>query len=144
MAFRYNEDFEFFRELFGNYYNESYFDFRSPEIKRLEFNKLRNDVFKLLTNKYGLTCRLNFKNICDDNSGYVVDHLIPLSSNELNKKLRKMIASNSKKKVPSESYGSNDICNLVIACNKCNNHKKHKIMSKRDLRAILEVMLNNY
>ena len=47
MAFRYNEDFEFFKELFGDYYRESYFDFRSPEIKRLEFNKQRNDVFKI-------------------------------------------------------------------------------------------------
>ncbi|MBK7431316.1 MAG: HNH endonuclease [Bacteroidetes bacterium] len=34
------------------------------------------------------------------------------------------------KKVATQSFGSNHIDNLVIACANCNNHKKHRILRR--------------
>ncbi len=102
------------------------FDFREPKIKRVKFNKNRNRLFKNLKDVYGLKCFLNYTNICYEKSGFVVDHLIPLSSNKLNKELRKLKAEKGKK-VKTQSLGSNKIQNLIIACKKCNSFKKHKL-----------------
>lgn len=74
--------------------------------------------------------------VCDINSGFCVDHLIPLSSNKLNKELRKQLAEKGKK-VKTQSFGSNLIDNLVIACNNCNNYKKHRILESRIIIAVL-------
>ncbi|MBP6859075.1 MAG: hypothetical protein KBC69_00415 [Candidatus Magasanikbacteria bacterium] len=104
-----------------------YFDFRSPAIKRKEFNKIRNQVFKTLTASVDLICQLKAHPDCSKVKKFDVDHYIPLSSNELNKKLRhmKMVGS---KKVVSQSFGSNHIKNLQIVCGRCNAFKKHRIM----------------
>ncbi|MBK6989183.1 MAG: hypothetical protein IPH33_13745 [Bacteroidetes bacterium] len=69
--------------------------------------------------------------MCDISSGIVIDHLIPLSTNQLNKSLRKL-APVKGKKVATQSFGSNHIDNLVIACASCNNHKKHRIIGIQD------------
>ena len=139
MIFKYEEDKEYFVELLGDFYNELFFDFRLPNIKRKEFKKNRNKFYENLKENFGEYCQLKYHNICDKTSGFAIDHLIPLSSNELNKKLRKIKSSDKKHKVVSESYGSNEICNLIIACNKCNNHKKHRIIDKKRLDRILKV-----
>lgn len=103
------------------------FDFRDPKIKREEFNKIRNDIFKILVSQYGEKCQLNIHKDCSKEKGFDIDHYIPLSTNELNKKLRGMKPKNGKK-VPAQSFGSNDISNLRIACKRCNAFKKHKII----------------
>lgn len=41
------------------------------------------------------------------------------------------------KKVPSLSYGSNDIANLMLACRRCNAFKKHRMPSKALVERIL-------
>lgn len=41
------------------------------------------------------------------------------------------------KKVPSQSYGSNEPCNLILACLRCNGHKKNLLLAKEHLRAVL-------
>lgn len=73
---------------------------------------------------------------CDLDSGIVIDHLIPLSTNKLNKELRNL-KPDKFKKVISQSFGSNHMDNLIIACNNCNNHKKHRILDRNKLLEIL-------
>jgi hypothetical protein len=128
------EDYDFFLNklakgnatLFEKKYRKM-FDFRDPKIKRDEFNKIRNDIFKKLVSKYGKKCQLNIYKDCSKEQVFDVDHYIPLSTNELNKKLRGIKPKNGKK-VPAQSLGSNDISNLRIACKRCNAFKKHKII----------------
>ncbi len=103
------------------------FDFSDPSTKRSEFNKKRKDLFKALLEKYGRICQLKLHNNCSSIKEFDVDHYIPLSTNELNKKLRGLKPKDGKK-VPSQSFGSNNIANLRIACKKCNAFKKHRIM----------------
>ncbi len=55
--------------------------------------------------------------------------MIPLSSNILNKDIHKVKAEKGKK-VVAQSFGSNYKDNLLIACEKCNNHKKHRFIRK--------------
>jgi 5-methylcytosine-specific restriction endonuclease McrA len=73
--------------------------------------------------------------------GVEVDHLIPLSSNVLNKKLRKMKGEN-KKKVPAQSFGSNDLSNFILACSRCNAFKKHRLPSSELLTRMHQLKLN--
>ncbi len=128
------EDYNFFLNklakgnatLFEKKYRKM-FDFRDPKIKREEFNKIRNDIFKKLVSKYGKKCQLNIHKDCSKIQSFDVDHYIPLSTNDLNKKIRKMKPKNGKK-VPAQSFGSNDISNLRITCKRCNAFKKHKII----------------
>jgi hypothetical protein len=128
------EDYNFFLNklakddvvLFEKKYRKM-FDFRDPKIKRDEFNKIRNNIFKKLISKYGKKCQLNIHKDCSKEEVFDVDHYIPVSTNELNKKLRGMKPKNGKK-VPAQSFGSNDISNLRIACKRCNAFKKHKIL----------------
>jgi len=110
------------------------FDFRSPETKRKEFNQIRSKILIELSDLYGTDCMLKL-DCCDLKSGTAIDHLIPLSSNILNKKLRNQKAEPGKK-VRTQSIGSNHIDNLLIACNKCNNHKKHKFLDPENLEKI--------
>ena len=81
-------------------------------------------------------CMLNL-DCCDLESGTAIDHLIPISSNILNKELRDLKAKKGKK-VKSQSFGSNHIDNLIIACNNCNNRKKHKMLDHRLMMSILK------
>lgn len=132
-GFQYEEDYIYFleklakgnKDLFFNKYLKM-FDFRDPYLKRKDFNKIRNKVFRELILKYGKKCQLRIHPDCSKEKAFDVDHYIPLSTNKLNKDLRKIKAKDGKK-VPSQSFGSNDISNLRIACKKCNSFKKHKI-----------------
>lgn len=132
--FQYKSDYMYFiqalaggnEELFAQKFFKM-FDFRSPTLKRKEFNLIRNKAYKELVIKYGEKCQLNLCPDCSEVKLFDVDHYIPLSTNELNKKLRKMNPSLGKK-VVSQSFGSNDISNLQIACKRCNAYKKHKII----------------
>jgi len=74
--------------------------------------------------------------MCDINSGINVDHLIPLATNKLNKELRNLKAEPGRK-VKSQSFGSNHIDNLIIACADCNNYKKHRIIERAKIQSIL-------
>jgi hypothetical protein len=128
------EDYDFFLNKLakGNtvIFEKKYlkmFDFRDPKIKRDEFNKIRNNIFKKLVSKYEKNCQLNLHKDCSKEKLFDVDHYIPLSTNELNKKIRG-IKPKDGKKVPAQSFGSNDISNLRIACKRCNAFKKHKII----------------
>jgi 5-methylcytosine-specific restriction endonuclease McrA len=103
------------------------FDFRNPLIKRKEFNLIRNKVYKELVLNYGEKCQLNLCSDCSKEKVFDVDHFIPLSTNKLNKELRKLQPETGKK-VVSQSFGSNDISNLRLACKRCNSFKKHKII----------------
>lgn len=133
-GFQYKADYNFFlKELTGGdaaLFEKKFlklFDFRDPKIKRKEFNLIRNKIYKVLVSKYGDKCQLKLCDDCGRENIFAVDHYIPLSSNELNKKIRKMKAEKGKK-VLSQSFGSNDISNLRIACKRCNDFKKHKII----------------
>ena len=141
ISFQNKEDEEFFSKLLNQkeVLNSNYkvlFDFRDPLIKRKEFNKKRNELFKQLKSTFGESCSLKL-DCCDVSSGFVIDHVIPLSSNILNKNLRDVRPPKGKK-VPSQSFGSNNIENLVLSCNSCNNFKKHKFLDEVRMRRILE------
>ena len=139
------EDKAFFDELFcdfGGYEeNKANFDFRDPKDKRSEFNQLRNQIFKKLTSIRGSRCELGIHEKCTG-IAEEVDHMIPLSSNVLNKNLRGMKAK-AGKKVTTQSFGSNDPRNLILACRKCNAFKKHKFLDRKSIAAIKRAWPNN-
>ena len=114
-----------FRLAGGLEENKRMFDFRDPAIKRKEFNKIRNTVFRELRECYGDSCQLRCHPDCGG-IGVEVDHVIPLASNILNKTLRGMKGEDSKK-VPKQSFGSNHISNFILACSRCNAFKKHRL-----------------
>ena len=102
ISFQNKEDEEFFSKLLNQkeVLNSNYkvlFDFRDPMIKRKEFNKKRNELFKQLKLTFGESCSLKL-DCCDVSSGFVIDHVIPLSSNILNKNLRDVSTRKTKKK----------------------------------------------
>ena len=134
MKFEYPEDREFFANLLagGDIKRleeefSDYFNFEHPAIKRWEFNKFRNKLMPEILEKYGGQCQLRLHPDCSKNGIYQIDHIIPLSSNELNKKLRHM-GRTSKEKVPTQSFGSNNLKNLTLACKRCNAYKMHRLM----------------
>lgn len=140
MGFQCSEDEKYFINLLAGgdkelFYDRYYklFDFRSPFLKRQEFNKKRNDIFKELVKKNGLKCQLKLHSDCSKFKKFDVDHVIPLSTNELNKKLRKILPAKGKK-VPSQSFGSNDESNLILACSRCNAYKKHRIIIPKEFK----------
>lgn len=142
MKFQHPEDKEYFSSLlcFDNKNIEEFeclFDFRDPKIKRKEFNKMRNAILKAFLKKKGMVCELNFKKICDIKSGLNIDHLIPLSSNKLNKEIRRMKAKFGRK-VISQIFGSNHKKNLLLTCKRCNAHKKHRLLAYPKIQAILQ------
>ena len=141
MEFEFKEDTEYFEKLLCNESQTlrvfiNFFDFRPVAEKRNEFNKHRNKLKAILITKHGEECMLKLS-MCDMNSGIAIDHLIPLSTNQLNKSLRKLEPVKGKK-VAAQSFGSNHIDNLVIACANCNNHKKHRLLGREVLRRILK------
>lgn len=141
LSFEFEADEEYFKNLLCSRDEKleiyhSLFDFREPTIKREEFNKIRNKLLDKLTIERGLKCELQFEDICDLNSGLNIDHMIPLSSNILNKKLRKL-KSIKGKKIKTQSFGSNDEKNLLLACANCNSHKKHNFLDKEKIKLII-------
>jgi 5-methylcytosine-specific restriction endonuclease McrA len=142
MDFEFKEDRKFFEELLCHQGEsiEQYnllFDFRSAKLKRTEFSRIRTKTLKEFLEKGGAYCELNFEDKCDIKSGLNIDHLIPLSSNKLNKQLRKLKAAKGKK-VMTQSFGSNNIANLILTCRKCNGFKKHKFLERNALEKILD------
>lgn len=127
--FKYKEDRDYFESMFlelgGLDLFIGLFDFRDVDEKRKEFNSMRNKIFDGLVKKYGSECQLKCHKDCT-NLATVVDHLMPLSSNRLNKEIRGMKAAIGKK-VPTQSLGSNDICNFVLSCTRCNAFKQNRI-----------------
>lgn len=134
-SFQYKEDEDFFRDLLGEYYDEKFFDFSDPSLKRKKFNFIRKEMLTKLLTKYGKRCFLSYE-CCDLKSGFNIDHIIPLSTNKLNKELRNIKAEKGKK-VLSQPFGSNNEINLILTCRNCNFKKKHRILSKAEIRKIL-------
>ncbi|MFA4941135.1 MAG: HNH endonuclease signature motif containing protein [Patescibacteria group bacterium] len=133
-GFQYKSDYNFFLNRLANgdeiLFKKKFlkmFDFRSPFIKRKEFNLIRNKIFKELVAKYDKKCQLKIHPDCSKEEKFDVDHYIPLSTNQLNKSLRGLKPKVGKK-IASQSFGSNNISNLRIACKRCNSFKKHKIL----------------
>jgi 5-methylcytosine-specific restriction endonuclease McrA len=139
MKFIYIEDKIYFKSLLQDVNEETFtslFDISSPVDKRKAFNKNKKAIFDRLNVIQKDVCLLGFKVICDTTKGFEIDHIIPLSSNILNKTLRHMKAVEKGKKVQSESYGSNHMNNLILACKACNQHKKHRLLSKENYQEI--------
>jgi 5-methylcytosine-specific restriction endonuclease McrA len=132
MDFKYKGDKIFFKNLFDfvddNIFS-SIFDFSEPIEKRKKFNKIKKKFYNQLMLKQQGECYLSFDSICDVSKGYQIDHMIPLSTNTLNKNLRNLKSTDKNKKVQSESYGSNHINNLMLTCKSCNQKKKHTILT---------------
>lgn len=134
LTFEYPEDRKYFIDLLAGGDEEKFdkefsdhFDFRHPAIKREEFNKIRKRVLKDLLAKYGEECQLRLHPDCSKEKVWQPDHVIPLSTNELNKKLRH-IGRVGIEKVARQSFGSNSPKNLILACKRCNAFKKHRII----------------
>jgi len=143
MQFKFPDYEEFFRNLLCEPDEdickyELLFDFRSPIVKRKEFNYQYTHLLSRLYEQCGTTCQLQCPSVCDIRSGITIDHLIPLSTNELNERLRHLPARPGKK-VPSQSFGSNHPNNLVIACCSCNDHKKHRFLPADAMKHILQI-----
>lgn len=141
--FEYPEDREYFANLLANGDIEKLdrnfsdlFDFEHPAIKREKFNKIKKKILKELIEKYGNECQLKIHPDCSKELIFEPDHIIPLSSNELNKKLRGMSRFSSEK-VERQSFGSNNMKNMVLACKRCNAFKKHKFLDKDVLLRII-------
>lgn len=129
--FQYPEDERFFTFLLGkDALFADRFDFSEPTEKRRIFDGLKKQAMDEVAKQERTRCELQLVQDCDSKK-LVLDHIIPLSSNELNKHLRKMIAPQGKK-VPTQSFGSNHQSNFLVACEKCNNFKKHRFIKKDD------------
>lgn len=139
MEFEYAGDREFFddllREIGGVDRNAELFDFRDPDIKRKEFGKIRNALIASMIQEKGNICELQWSENCKGVAEHI-DHTIPLKTNKLNK-LRGLLPE-KRKKVKSQSFGSNSPRNLILACANCNNAKKHQFMSKEQIGAALK------
>lgn len=134
-SFEYPEDEQFFESLLADGDKDEFrtkflrrFDFREPSLKRSVFDKLKGFVMEEMVQEGRTQCELHLVADCDSQN-LVLDHIIPLSSNELNKHLRRMTAPQGKK-VPAQSFGANDRENFLVACAKCNNFKKHRFIKK--------------
>lgn len=103
------------------------FDFEHWAMKRWKFEKIKRKVLKELLEKYGEECQLKIHPDCSVEKIWEPDHIIPLSSNVLNKKLRGLDTEPGKK-VLSQSFGSNNPRNLTLSCKRCNRFKKHNFL----------------
>jgi len=92
---------------------------------------------KELIEKYGIVCQLKIHGDCSKIEKFEIDHIIPLSSNELNKKLRGMTRF-SIEKVERQSFGSNNMKNMTLVCRRCNAFKKHKFFDKELYERLLK------
>jgi 5-methylcytosine-specific restriction endonuclease McrA len=143
MQFENPEDQDFFVHLLADgdleYFNREYsdlFDFQHPAIKRWEFDKTSKKVLRELIEKHKGECQLRIHPECTNNGILEPDHIIPLSSNVLNKELRKMTGTVGAKVEP-QSFGSNHPRNLTLACKRCNAFKKHRILTGDVLRRLI-------
>lgn len=138
MKFEYKEDEVFFRSLLGKPFSlyKTLFDFKSPSIKREEYLKQREKLLDILHKRDKGVCQLQLNDRCTHDKEITIDHVIPLSSNILNKQIRH-IARTTYKKVPSQSFGSNHIHNLILACANCNKHKKHRFLDKEKMSVLI-------
>lgn len=143
MQFEFPEDREFFASLLaeGDVHRletaySDLFDFRHPAIKRFEFNKTRKRVLIELMEKHKGECQLRIHPECTSEGVFEPDHIIPLSSNTLNKELRHMKRT-SNAKVEPQSFGSNHPRNLTLACRRCNGFKKHRILSGEVVKRLI-------
>lgn len=135
LQFQYPEDRNFFINLLANGDEKKfekefseYFDFRSHVIKREEFNKTSKKVLAELIEKHDGKCQLRIHPECSTTGVWHPDHIIPLASAELHRKLRHIKNNPDGSKPESVSYGSNHPKNLTLACEKCNLRKKHRII----------------
>lgn len=119
------------------------FDFDPPAFKRAAFAKIRGDILRLRLAEHGEVCQLRIHAQCDVSTGLHIDHVIPLSTNQLNKALRGLGTSQTpggkRRKTPTQSFGSNHPRNLILACAKCNGHKKHRILDTATVRRLLSL-----
>jgi len=102
------------------------FDTRDPKVKRKEYIDNYKKLFTAVFQSAKGLCQ-----ICHIAKGVEIDHIVPLKSNELNKRFRDMHATtvNGKiHKVKAESYGSNDVNNLQLVCKSCNRTKWHRLV----------------
>lgn len=117
------------------------FDLSDPAKKRAAFARICAPMKATLIQKVGLVCMLRSSRDCDPSSGLEIDHLIPLSSNKLNKEIRgaakSMIIDGHLKKAPTESFGSNHPRNLALACKRCNAEKKHRFLDRQTIKRVL-------
>jgi 5-methylcytosine-specific restriction endonuclease McrA len=146
MEFHYEADREFFRQRLCEGSEElsryaELFDFRPPRQKRAEFDRYRSTYLAALIERFGRCCMLQIAPDCNVASGLNIDHIIPLSSNVLNKLLRSARTSRDKngrlKKALTQSIGSNHRRNLVLACHNCNSMKKNRLLDSGVLRRVL-------
>lgn len=126
-------------EDFSKY--ECLFDDTDTDIKRAEFNGIKKSRLEQLKSRWEGKCRLEYSPECQE-VGVEIDHVIPLSTNKLNKRIRGIKAEKDKK-VITQSLGSNHIYNMVLTCSKCNGAKKHQILEKEKLREILDRTFQN-
>lgn len=112
------------------------FDDSDATVKRAIFNRQRNTLFAQLVARDGMRCRLRLPDICQGDSDLVVDHLLPLATNEVNKRLGRT-AKQPGRKVAAQSVGSNHPHNLALACARCNAFKKHRLLDRERLRALV-------
>ena len=113
------------------------FDDRDPKAKRREFSAgLKRKARAQLERAVGSECQLRIAQNCDPRAATVLDHIIPLSSNVLNKRLKGARGS-AGRNAPTESFGSNDLANLTLACRNCNAFKMNKILDAEVIRRLL-------
>ena len=143
MEFSFLEDRRFFANLLADGDEElldekfsDLFDFRHPAIKRWEFDKISKKVLAQLMEKHKGVCQLGIHPECSAMHGLEPDHIIPLSTNVLNKELRHLKRTSSAK-VESQSFGSNHPRNFTLACRKCNGLKKHRILAGDTLKKLI-------
>ncbi len=139
MQFDHDDDRVFFQEFLcgpGEDLEEysCLFDSRPVHEKRVEYRRSRLALLQQLHQTHGDTCQLRISSACTG-KGETIDHIIPLSSNKLNKARR--VPAPPGRKVPTQSIGSNHPRNLVLACASCNNHKKHRLLSPSEVRRLL-------
>lgn len=114
-----------------------FFDLRPFAEKRREFGAKRAAAFVELERRYGRRCQLAFAQDCTPDQPAAVDHIIPLASARLNKEIKGAPKTLNGKKAPNESFGSNALENLCLACQPCNSLKHTKFLDRARLRAIL-------
>ena len=148
MQFLYEADREHFQRLLCDEGRDlsdysMLFDSRPPREKRIEFNSTRQKYLALLTERFGQRCMLKIAADCDVNSGLQVDHIIPLSSNVLNRLLRSAGTSRDSdgrlRKASAQSIGSNHLRNLALACRNCNSLKRMQSSSSQGLLRAFQV-----
>ncbi len=153
LEFEHPEDQETFRQLLCDPGEalESYadlFDFRPVKEKRAEFARVKEERRTELVRRFGEVCMLHYAGDCDTASGLRIDHLIPLSTNKLNKLLRGAGTSRTSdgkmKKAPTQTLGSNGPRNLVLACHNCNSLKMNRILDRGTIKRVLAMLAGEW